>query len=363
MYYWDKLNSQIQTIFHKLQDDESKELYDARLQYYLTRDRDKFQERITSVIEKYRDSFSCWGLNQYYEKHPENIDKPIIVFGCGYMGRKTIRTLELLHKKIDCVTDNNFTNFLNGEVLGYNVISPSEICDKDAVIMVATNRDYHKDIYHQLLDLGIMEDRIIMYQEGGLFLDFGKQYFDIVQPNSDGEIFVDAGCFDGHSSAEAFKWAAGKLEKVYAFEPDKNNISFCKSRLATLGCEYELFNLATWSNKTNLSFKSYADVDAGYGSCISHMGDYMVAADSIDNILNGRKVTYIKLDVEGSELKTLQGAIESIRKWRPKLAISIYHKPEDVIELFSFVESLNLDYQYYIRQYQSRNCETTLYAL
>lgn len=93
------------------------------------------------------------------------------------------------------------------------------------------------------------------------------------------------------------------------------------------------------------------------------MGGVQVRANSIDNLLGDECVTYIKLDVEGSELRTLRGAINTIKHWRPKLASSIYHKPEDIIELPAFVEDLDMNYKYYIRQYQTRILETTLYAI
>ena len=50
-----------------------------------------------------------------------------------------------------------------------------------------------------------------------------------------------------------------------------------------------------------------------------------------------REVTFIKLEIEGSELQALNGARESIARNRPKMAISIYHKPEDLETLLEFV--------------------------
>ena len=73
--------------------------------------------------------------------------------------------------------------------------------------------------------------------------------------------------------------------------------------------------------------------------------------------------SYIKMDVEGSELEALKGSIETIKKYRPKLAISLYHKPEDVIEIPVFLEKLDLGYKYYLRHYQTRMEETVLYSV
>ncbi|MCI8672219.1 MAG: hypothetical protein HFI89_01815 [Lachnospiraceae bacterium] len=62
-------------------------------------------------------------------------------------------------------------------------------------------------------------------------------------------------------------------------------------------------------------------------------------------------------------MKALQGAVKTIRRNRPRLAVSIYHKPEDIIELPEYILSLHNDYKLYIRHYQMSSCETILYAL
>lgn len=362
MLYYRELTDLMRSFTNKLMDDESRELYDARLEYYFKRDEDLVQERIFNIAKGYSDTFRCWGLDSYYNRHPENVNLPLIVFGAGNMGRQTIRALRLLDKKIELVVDNS-KELKGKEIYGYKIHSPEIISESNGIVVVAVDRLLQIEIYYQLLSLGIDETKIIMHQEGGLYLDFGTQYFDVkdVSPSPDGEIFVDAGCFDGKTSFNASEWANGNLNKIYAFEPDVNSLENCDAKLQSIGCEYELHNFATWDKETMLSFDVH--MNAGYGSKVSEFGASYVKANSIDNIVQGRPVTYIKLDVEGSELKTLEGAISTIKKWRPKLAISIYHKPEDILELPAFVEKLGLNYKYYIRQYQTRIYETTLYAV
>ena len=360
--FYESVVGEIGGFTEKLMDDESKELYDARFQYYFDKDEDVLQDRIMKIAPKYKDSFFCWGLSSYYSRHSQYKGIPLVIFGAGNMGKTTIRTLSLLGKQIDCVVDNS-ESVQGKTVCGYTVESPQVIKGKDCVVIVAVKWNQQIGIYYQLLNLGVPEERILMHQEGGLYLDFGRQYFDVkeVAPNRDGEIFVDAGCFNGKTSVNASKWANGMLKKVYAFEPDKNSMESCEVSLKSIGCEFELFNYATWNKREQVCFDIHEN--AGYGSKVVDNGGVWVEANSIDNVIDGRPVTYIKLDVEGSELKTLQGAISTINRWRPKLAISIYHKPEDIIEIPRFLETLELGYKYYIRQYQSRIFETTLYAI
>ena len=68
------------------------------------------------------------------------------------------------------------------------------------------------------------------------------------------------------------------------------------------------------------------------------------------------------MDVEGSELKALKGAKNIITQQKPRLAISIYHKPLDVFEIPDYILSLVPEYKMYIRQYASDFTETVLYA-
>ena len=80
-------------------------------------------------------------------------------------------------------------------------------------------------------------------------------------------------------------------------------------------------------------------------------------------IAEGDKVTFIKMDVEGAELESLKGAEKTIRRDKPKLAICIYHKPEDMWTIPLYIKELVPEYKLYIRHHSSGVCETVLYAV
>lgn len=64
------------------------------------------------------------------------------------------------------------------------------------------------------------------------------------------------------------------------------------------------------------------------------------------------RVDYIKLDIEGAELDMLRGAAKTISRWKPKMAISAYHRGEDLWTLINCVKSLRSDYEFKFRHYK-----------
>lgn len=86
---------------------------------------------------------------------------------------------------------------------------------------------------------------------------------------------------------------------------------------------------------------------------------------TIDEAIDpGDRVTTIKMDIEGSELEALKGARETIRRDKPKLAICIYHKTEDLWEIPLYIKSLIPEYRFYIRHHgPSGLYDSVLYAV
>lgn len=75
-----------------------------------------------------------------------------------------------------------------------------------------------------------------------------------------------------------------------------------------------------------------------------------------------KSVDFIKMDIEGAELKALQGAAETIKRFRPKLAIAAYHKVDDLATLPAYILSLDPGYTFYLDHFTSGLEETVLFA-
>ena len=96
---------------------------------------------------------------------------------------------------------------------------------------------------------------------------------------------------------------------------------------------------------------------------ISDIGTSNINANSLDNVLfDAVPATFIKIDIEGAELKTIEGAENIIKKYRPKLAICAYHKGDDIFEIPLAIKKLVLEYILYLRQHSDSLLDTVLYA-
>ena len=69
------------------------------------------------------------------------------------------------------------------------------------------------------------------------------------------------------------------------------------------------------------------------------------------------------MDVEDHELKVLAGARETIKNFKPSLALSAYHRGDDLIKLPKFLLELNPNYRFYLRHCTTRWGETVLYVV
>ena len=119
-----------------------------------------------------------------------------------------------------------------------------------------------------------------------------------------------------------------------------------------------------WSSVCELRFCSLGENSHSSGSSfVFGEGGETVPVTSLDEALAGQRVTFIKMDIEGSELEALKGAEKTIREQKPKLAICVYHKPEDIWEIPELMLEFNEDYRFYMRHYSLASFDTVLYAI
>ena len=110
---------------------------------------------------------------------------------------------------------------------------------------------------------------------------------------------------------------------------------------------------------------SFAAKGSGTSLTKQRLGEHTVKTLSIDDLVEREEpqhLDFIKMDIEGAELAALQGAEKTIRQFRPKLAIALYHSPQGFVSIPQWLSNLKLGYQFFLGHYSIHAWETVLYG-
>ncbi|MBS4994523.1 MAG: FkbM family methyltransferase [Roseburia sp.] len=336
-------------LYDTLEDEESKLIFRNKLLYSITNENKYWhdilryynQEQIDKISEIARQS------------------REVIVYGAG---TNCVPVLEICEEEgchISFICDKDFKK-RKGTINDIKIISPEELINyhKDAFVIIST-LNYLEEV-EIFLNKYFPQSSIIPCAGKELLELIDAQYFakDIMQL-SDEEVFVDGGCFDFETSR--FLMQRCNVKHIYAFEPDISNLEKVNAKIMKLGCadKVTVFEKGLWNKSENLYFSATGDIMSHVTECGNEADKIEVVA--LDEVIH-EKVTFIKMDIEGSEIKALEGAQNLIRNYKPKLAICIYHKPEDTIDIPAYIKSLVPEYRLWIRHYSWSPAETVLYA-
>lgn len=157
---------------------------------------------------------------------------------------------------------------------------------------------------------------------------------------------ADLGAYNGDSVRE-FMREFPSLEKVVSLEPDRRNHKKLVKFVEDEGLSFvECYNCAAWCENGEMAFSQSGNRNARAGE-----GKGVVEVRTLDSILDGREVDYIKYDVEGSEYEALCGSMKTIENCKPDLLVSLYHRNEDIFRLPILVHSLLPDHKLYLRRF------------
>jgi FkbM family methyltransferase len=279
-----------------------------------------------------------------------------ILYGAGAHSRECLRLLRENGYDVVAFCDRDERKQASGH-LGLPVLAPERLREHREKIVIVSTAGVRDEMYEYVLSLGFDAAHVFVL---GKFEEsyFGPGFMTPV----DNEIFVDAGAFDGYTAERFVNFCGGDFKKIYAFEPSSEWFDFAEKRLSRHGWRdrVTLLNKAVWSREEEMRFN-----EDGQGSRISEKGSLCVKTAAIDDIVSDDAVTLIKMDVEGAELEALRGAEKTIRKHRPRLAICVYHKPQDILAIPLYIQSLVSEYRFYLRHhdFDHRFCETVLYAI
>lgn len=192
-----------------------------------------------------------------------------------------------------------------------------------------------------------------------------NQYFDKeLIKLSEEEVIIDGGAYIGDTLSDFIALTDNKYKHYYAFEPTKEIVEKLKYvKEATLNNDSRITIYNNLLSDTNKKMKFNVVYENMASNKISESDDgESIEAVKIDEVIN-EEVSLIKMDIEGSELAALKGAEQTILKNKPKLAICIYHKFDDILTIPSYIMSLGLEYKYYIRHHAKNANEYVFYAI
>lgn len=190
---------------------------------------------------------------------------------------------------------------------------------------------------------------------------------------SEHEVFLDGGAWVGDTIHQFLRESNNKYDGIYAFEASPNNYQECLRGIEAINHEKKIhvLNYGLGMEGEKLYFPKN-------GLC----GDPLMAVPpedeekyikveiaDIKRVLTKEQlysITFVKLDIEGSELAALKNMEDFIKEKRPKLAICVYHKLEDIFEIPLYIQSLfepGDGYDMYLRHHENGLCETVLYCI
>lgn len=191
----------------------------------------------------------------------------------------------------------------------------------------------------------------------------GIEYFDfeIVKPQKQ-EVFIDCGGYIGDTVLSFLKFTKNVYKKIYYFEPSELIYNQAKENLKEI--PNVVLTAAGVGEKTEtLNFSGQDDLFIdGVSGHIDDNGTETVDIFALDEVITDQP-TFIKMDIEGTELSALKGAVKLIKENKPKLAICVYHKPEDIFEILELIDSWGINYKYYFRHYNRGLAGTILYCI
>jgi FkbM family methyltransferase len=168
---------------------------------------------------------------------------------------------------------------------------------------------------------------------------------------------LDCGAFDGDTIKQAVQHGY-QIEASVCFEPDKSN--YTKLVANTPPSESRLnLPVAVGDETKTLQFSA----QSSSGSQVITEGGTAVQCISRDEMLFNWGPNLIKMDIEGSEFSALVGAQATIKRFRPNMAISVYHKASDITQIPLWIKSiLGSDVHYYLRRHSRTVADTVLYV-
>jgi len=175
---------------------------------------------------------------------------------------------------------------------------------------------------------------------------------------------LSCGAYTGDSVIRMLDNISGEPESIVLIEPSIDSYEIMLKNLSNVRVSSKLIALPI-----GLSDEVQQIEFAGFGVTYKAEKNSKTPVSNralflpLDGLFSNFNFTHLLIDVEGNELKFLEGAKNIIRKYKPRICISAYHRPLDILDLAQSILRLNNDYKLFLRNYSGVNTDTLLYAM
>lgn len=364
-------------LYNALEDELSKKIFCARLQCDITNSVDDALNlfALTGMLTPQEHTEQMKWRETFSKLQDEN--KKIILYGAGACGHFIAYLLLNSGSDFYGFCDQRWETL--GTIFGKPVLPPDYLLEHpDECYVLILSMDYGKEIL-DFLQKNHFPQRSILPYFNKLGTSFAglieKQYFDFPDFYVPNTAFIDGGCYNCGSSIRFAEWCGGVYSKIIAFEPDLENYQRCKAVLKSHPVpRMELINAGLSDVSGTASFA--ASNDAGSHLVVAELETsglidanrydeqiQRINVTALDDVVKENcRVGFIKLDIEGAELSALQGAMHTLLRDKPFLAICVYHRKGDVLAIMDYLKRVIPEYRFWLRQYSSVGVDTVLYA-
>lgn len=189
---------------------------------------------------------------------------------------------------------------------------------------------YVKDHYETVFDNFTIKTQDHIYREHAFIIEHYLKKYNL----NEGDIVIDAGAYIGGFALYASR-LVGEKGEIIAFEPDPSSFKKLEENIKLNNITNIItINKGVWENDTTLSFHNDGKATSTF---VTDGNPYIedpgadkinievVSIDNILKVLNIKKIDFIKMDVEGSEINAIKGAKETLKNNDVNLAIASYH--------------------------------------
>ncbi|GIW68027.1 MAG: hypothetical protein KatS3mg096_895 [Candidatus Parcubacteria bacterium] len=289
----------------------------------------------------------------------DQIDKNNIVISSIIEGRpKSVRNL-LLNKGVNDLLDYFDFNYMYPNLfqIPFNSGNREKILNNQSELQFVADKlqdDLSKKFFQEVIDFRLNFN----YWNKCFIYSPENQYFELFFNFENIFSFIDAGGYDGETTLNAFN-KFRNLNKVIFIEPFPESMKLAKEKMSVLHNDKISFIETAISDHNTVK---YITTHKGNANHLIDYGELTIRVSKLDEIVN-EKIDFIKLDIEGEELKALKGAENLIKKFKPYIACCVYHDQNHFWQIPLFLLKINPGYKIYFSHYTEGICESVMYFI